>query len=126
MECNGIIRVRFCRFRPFSSPEEAAIPLVCARNRDLWPLPISEFAQCTRSVFFSQSDLSYLTRVRESLISGFGGGQRSRFLAQTRRIVGSADENGFRQRRSIFTHARALGQSSIHATFYVYSRGEEL
>ena len=40
----------------FSSPE-AAILLVCARNRDLWPLPISEHAQSTRSVVFSQSDL---------------------------------------------------------------------
>ena len=45
---------------PFSSPE-AAILLVSAGDRDLWPLPISEHAQSTRSVFFSQSDLSYLT-----------------------------------------------------------------
>ena len=42
--------------RSFSSPE-AAILLVCARNRDLWSLPISEHAQSTRSVVFSQSDL---------------------------------------------------------------------
>ena len=44
----------------FSSPE-AGILLVCARNRDLWPLPNSEHAQSTRSAFFSQSDLLYLT-----------------------------------------------------------------
>ena len=37
------------------------ILLVSAGDRDLWPLPISEHAQNTRSVFFSQSDFSYLT-----------------------------------------------------------------
>ena len=46
----------------FSSPE-AEILLVCTRNRDLWPLLISEHAQSTCSVFFSQSDLSYVTMI---------------------------------------------------------------
>ena len=45
----------------FTSPE-AAMPLVCARNQGLWPLPISEHAQSTHNFcVFSQSDLSYLT-----------------------------------------------------------------
>ena len=78
--------------KAFSSPE-AAILLVCARNRDVWPLPISEHAHSTRSVFFSQSDLSYLTMSFRFFGSGFGSGQRSRFLAQTRRIAASGNEN---------------------------------
>ena len=44
---------------PFLSPE-LTILLVCAKDRDLWPLPVSEHAQNTRSIFFSQTDLSDL------------------------------------------------------------------
>ena len=46
---------------PHSRPTKSASHLDCIKDRDLWPVPIFERAQCTCSVIFSQSDLLDLT-----------------------------------------------------------------
>ena len=51
------------RTEAFSSPfsfQETMILFVSTKNRNIWPLPIFEHAQNTRSVVFSQPDLSDL------------------------------------------------------------------
>lgn len=47
--------------RSIQSHPEPAILLSCARDRDLWPVPISEHARSIRSAIFSQSELLDLT-----------------------------------------------------------------
>ena len=56
---------------------------------------------CCRVVFevcFSANQIFHIWQgVREARTSGVGGSQRSRFLAQTRRIAALGDENVRRQ-----------------------------
>ena len=65
------------------------------RDRDLWLAPISEHVQSNRTVIFSQSHLSDLTMCPLIVDFQCWGGQRSQFLAKTRRIATSEDKNGF-------------------------------
>ena len=79
---------------PFSSPE-AAILLVSTKNRDFLSI---------RRVFvlqFSANQIRQIWKsVRYSRTSVVGGGQRSRFLVLTKRIVASGNENGQMQKKS--------------------------
>ena len=80
-------------FTAISSPE-AVILLVCARNQDL-------SLQHRKSMIHGlivKSDKSDWLKSTERVLcacSEIGSGQRSRFLAQTRRIAASGDENAF-------------------------------
>ena len=74
---------------PFLFPE-AAIRLVCAKNRDLWPPPTPKSAIHGLIV---KSDWLKITEQVLCTCSEIGSAQRSRSPAQTRRIVGTGDEN---------------------------------
>ena len=91
---------------PFSSAE-ATILLVSTKNRDLWFLTSGwnqfvEHAQSTRSIFSANQICQIWRLVRDSRTSGFGTGQRSRFLVLIKRIVASGDENARGQERMIY------------------------
>ena len=111
----------------FSSPE-AALLLVSTKNRDLWPRPTTfrfwmalETQQIdTRTNQICQTWLwacAGWREVRESRTSGFGLGQRSRFLVLTKRSAASGDENGCNDDRTSPWNWHEMNTTIVMDTF---------